>query len=129
MNQKIAMLITLLLTLVFLSACATHELVRPGARGIHSVKVHADTPEITSSKALSQARSYCKEVEKTKAAYILTERTSYKGSMSERNFRAAKTFGNAGLGLIGLGANAMAADGGYNTKMTFTCKQPLTARR
>ncbi|MES3038609.1 MAG: hypothetical protein V4736_11950 [Bdellovibrionota bacterium] len=122
-----------------LSSCAHHRDVRAGAEGIHRVVVETDDNEEGTRNAISQAEHFCKERDKT-AAFV-TEDKKYTGTMTEENYRTAKTaakvaqaaggaayvFGgknesNAG-GIVGLGggiANS-AIGNGYTVEMKFKC--------
>jgi hypothetical protein len=129
-----------IISLLILGACAHHRDVRPGSDGVHRVVVRAEETEEGSRDALSQANHFCKEY--NKMAVIVDEGAKYSGSMSESDYKTAKTaakvaqaaggaayvFGgknerNAG-GIVGLGGGIadQAIGKGYTVEMKFKCQ-------
>lgn len=134
---KLSIFGTLLFTL---ASCGHHRDVRPGANGVHRVKV-VDEDEATSQRnALAQANHFCDD-KYEKTAAIKKEKTKYVGDMDEENYKMGKTasrvlktggagawvFGgdkerNAGKVATGSGSVIDSALGnGYATMMIFTC--------
>lgn len=130
----------ILLFILFISSCAHHKDVRPGADGIHKVVITTDDKEDGSRNAIDQANNYCKEF--NKSAAIVSEDQKYVGDMDEKDYQTgkklskvakvvggtvwslgAKNESNAG-GIVGVtGAAADSALGkGYNVIMTFKCQ-------
>lgn len=124
---------------IFISACAHHRDVRPGADGIHTVVIATEDKEAGSREAIEQANHFC-EQRKRSAAFI-NEDQKYTGDMDEKDYKTGKKISkvakvvggtvwalggknesNAG-GIIGLGgAAADAAYGkGYTVTMKFKC--------
>lgn len=127
------------ITLV-LNGCAHYPDVRPGADGVHSVKIKSESPESGSREAISQARSYCKSLEKTPA--IVSENSSYTGEMDEGTYKTAKKVSRAaetiGPAIWTMGGKRESRAGGtvgvagaagdqilgeeYSVQMTFKCQ-------
>lgn len=128
-----------LLGFLALGACAHHQDVRPGANGVNTVMVRADEDDSGGRDALSQANHYCESI--GKRPVILKEKSAYKGSLSEENYKTTRTVGKVAsavggtvavfggrqerklgqLGLLGgIGAGAVASDG-YQHQMSFRC--------
>lgn len=129
-----------LLSVLFLSACAHHRDVRPGADGINRVVIQTDDTDAANRDAIAQAQHYCKE--KGKEAAFVSEGTKYTGDMDESTYnnakrvsKVAKTVGgtvwamgankesNLG-GIAGLGGSAAdsALGKGYTVDMRFKCQ-------
>ncbi len=121
-------------------SCAHHKDVRPGADGIHRVVIYTDDSQGAGRSALSQAESFCKEIEKRPG--IIEEKTTYIGKVDEETYnsgkavsRVLKTVGGAnqvfggrnesnagGVGVLaGIGTDA-ALGNGYTTEMKFKCQ-------
>ena len=132
----------LILSLILLNACAHHRDVRPGAEGIHTVKVKGENGEDSAREAMSQANHFCDK--RDQYAAVVTENTKYAGkNMSEKTYNKAKMASKvvAGLGsaafvfgkrdktqrrgmIAGAGAgvaNEVIGEG-YQTVITFRCK-------
>ncbi len=129
-----------IISLCLVAACAHHRDVRPGAEGVHRVIVQTEETSDGSRDAISQANHYCKEY--NKSAVILDEGAKYSGSMSESDYKTAKTaakvaqaVGGAGYvfggknersagGIIGLGGGIadQAIGKGYTVDMKFKCQ-------
>lgn len=131
----------LIMSLLFIAACAHYPDVRPGQGGINTVKIQAEDKDTGYREAMNQAESFCSDKYK-KSPVIIKENSTYKGNMSEEDYHAAKTaskvatavgstayvFGgkkehDAG-GVIGLGG-AVANDvigKGYLYEMLFKCE-------
>lgn len=122
------------------TACAHHRDVRPGANGVHRVVLPTDDTERGNQEAISEANDYCESIHKQ--AFFIDEKANYTGSMSESDYKSAKTaakvaqaVGGAGYvfggskektagGLLGIGGGI--ADGalgkGYKVEMSFKCQ-------
>ncbi|HEY8271232.1 MAG TPA: hypothetical protein VIG33_10125 [Pseudobdellovibrionaceae bacterium] len=130
----------MILALLLSGACAHHRDVRPGSDGIHSVRITSEDKEAGSREAIEQANDFCKKYEKM--AVFLNEESKYEGSMSESDYKTAKTtakvaqaVGGAGYvfggknersagGILGLGGGiaSEALGKGYSVNMKFKCQ-------
>lgn len=130
----------LLISLLGLVSCASHEHVRPGVDGVHRVVIRGTEKEAVEQQALSEARSYCSEKDLSPA--FTSEDTKYTGSMSESTHKtiqkvskAAAVGGgmmgvmggqkekNVGQGVFGAGAvgSVFQDDEAYTADMKFKC--------
>ena len=109
---------------LLLPACAHHNDVRPGDKGIHRVVISTDDTQQGSRNAIDQANHFCKQKGEHYYAVILKEDKKYTGSsMSEQEYGQAKTATKfaKNIGILG-GAEADSAVGnGYNVEMKFKC--------
>lgn len=91
---------------LFLFSCGHHRDVRPGAKGIHKVRVQADDKRMGARDALEQANHFCGE--RNRSAAILKEKYKYIGDMDESTYRTSKRVSKAaqvlGGNLWGLGS-------------------------
>lgn len=121
-------------------SCAHHKDVRPGASGIHSIKIQTENKSGGYPKAKAQADHYCEESKRR--AFIEKEGYQYTGSMDEKSYnnakmasKVAKRIGGAGYvlggkrerdagGVIGVGGGIADSTLGsaYTYSMTFRCK-------
>ena len=69
-------------------SCGHHRDVRPGVRGIHTVKVESVDTESGSRDAAAQANHFCEERGLT-AAFV-KEQSKYQGDMDEQTYKIAK---------------------------------------
>jgi len=125
---------------ILLTGCGHHRDVRAGVDGTHRVIVQSEESEQGAQNAISQANHYCQQFDKSAA--FLDENKKYTGTMSESDYRTAKTaskvaqgIGSAGYvfggrnektagGIVGLGGSiARGAIGdGYSVEMRFKCQ-------
>ncbi len=126
---------------MLLGACAHHRDVRPGADGVNRVVVKSDDNDEATRDAIAQANHFCKEKNKTTAAFV-DENKKYTGDMDEKTYKnakrastVAKTVGGtvwamggkkeSGLGGIA-GIGGVAADEAlgkaYTVEMRFKCQ-------
>lgn len=122
------------------AACSHYRDVRPGPKGVHKVVVSSDTRGDAAAGAIDQAENYCDESEKRHV--IISEKTEFKGSGSESDYKKNKSLSNAAkyggmaAGIFGGGhvddLGGVAYVGGvagdaylgdpYETTMKFRCK-------
>ncbi len=139
MNHLIVLALAIF-SFIFLSGCAHHRDVRPGADGTHRVLIHTDNQEQAAQDAISQANHFCEQ--QNKYAAIVDEKNNYVGTMKEEDYKNAKTAANVAKaiggsgwvfggknertagGIVGLGGGiADAALGnGYTVEMRFKCQ-------
>lgn len=133
--------VILLLTLILIASCASHDHVRPGADGIHKVVIRGEEKDTVERMAIDEANNFCKEYHKM-AAFV-SESTKYTGSMDESTHKTIKTASqaamvggsmmgamggknesNAGAGIFGLGAVGAATldKDAYTADMSFKCQ-------
>lgn len=123
-----------------LAACAHHRDVRPGADGIHRVRLSSEDKEEGTRDAIEQANHYCGEMKKS-AAFI-DENTKYTGDMNEKDYKTLKTASKVAKtaggtvwamggekesnigGIVGLGGTVadQVAGKGYTVEMKFKCQ-------
>lgn len=138
--NKLIVSFSVFMSFLFLTGCAHHRDVRPGADGIHRVLIHTDNKEEAGQDAIRQANHFCEQ--QNKYAAIVDEKNNYVGSMKEEDYKNAKTaakvaqaVGGAGWvfggknestagGIVGLGGGI--ADSvigkGYTVEMRFKCQ-------
>ncbi|WP_087016478.1 hypothetical protein [Thaumasiovibrio subtropicus] len=132
-------IVTVTLGLI-LTACASHEDVRPGADGVHYVSIAASDAKSASREAIKQAQSYCDSHQQ--GMYVVDEDNFYEGTMTQDQYETHKTIANvasaAGTALWVFGdgkvddAGGVAAIAGgiygasledpYVTTLSFQCK-------
>lgn len=138
MTNKVKFVYILIFT--FLGACAHHRDVRPGVKGVHRVRVQAESVDQGSRSAVAQANHFC-EQRGLQAAFI-NEDSKYTGDMDEDTYKTTKRVGKVAQylggtvwvlgkgrgtrdagGLVGLGGSAaqIAAGKGYTVEMKFKC--------
>lgn len=130
----------LLLSALFLSACAHHRDVRPGADGVHRVVVSTDDNEEGTRNAISQANHFCEE--SGQHAAFIKEDKKYTGDMDEKTYNNAKRASKVAQavggtvwalggekesnigGIVGLGGAAgdTALGRAYTVEMQFKCQ-------
>jgi hypothetical protein len=89
--------VLLFLSFLFLSACAHHRDVRPGADGVHRVVFLTEEKGAGGSEAMSQASHYCKEFQKH--AVVVDEKSTYTGSMKEETYQNTKVASKVATGV------------------------------
>ncbi len=124
---------------VNLISCAHHRDVRPGVEGVHRVVIKSDDHDEGTRQAISQANHFCEE--RGKSTAIVTEEKKYTGTMSESDYKTAKTaskvataaggmvhvFGgkneSTAGGIVGLGGivGDAALGKAYDIEMKFKC--------
>lgn len=130
----------LIIFLMGLISCAHHKDVRPGVKGVHIVRVMADSSHQGTRNATKQAQHFC-EKRQLDAAFI-DESNKYTGDMDEDTYITTKTaskvaqivggsvfaFGSRGRhrgagGVLGLGGHVAGtiAGKGYTVTMSFKC--------
>lgn len=130
----------LLLPLLSLVSCASHEHVRAGADGVHRVVIRGTEKETVEKEAISEAESFCSE--RKLAPAFTSEDTKYTGSMDESTHKtiqkvskAAAVGGgmmgvmggtkekNVGKGVFGAGAvgSVFQDEEAYTADMKFKC--------
>lgn len=130
----------LMSSIFIIGACAHHHDVRPGASGVHRVVIPTDDPDKGNREAIDQANHYCDSIHKR--AVFIDEKSNYTGSMSESDYKTAKTaakvaqaVGGAGYvfggnkervagGVLGVGGGIAQGvlGNGYKVEMSFKCE-------
>lgn len=130
----------LLISLLALVSCASHEHVRAGADGVHRVIIRGTEKETVERLAMNEAESFCSE--RNLAPAYTSEDTKYTGSIDERTHKtiqkvskAASVGGgmmgvmggkkeqNVGKGVFGAGAvgSVFQDEEAYTADMKFKC--------
>lgn len=137
--MKKIFLVLLCFVALNLVSCAHHRDVRPGVDGVHRVVIKSDDHDEGTRKAISQANHFCEQ--NGKSAAIISEEKKYTGSMSENDYKTAKTaskvataaggmvhvFGgkneSTAGGIVGLGGivGDAALGKAYDIEMKFKC--------
>lgn len=137
--MKKNVLVLLCFVVINLVSCAHHRDVRPGVDGVHRVVIKSDDHDKGTQDAIAQANHFCEQ--KGKSAAIISEEKKYTGSMSEDDYKTAKTaskvataaggmvhvFGgkneSTAGGIVGLGGivGDAALGKAYNVEMKFKC--------
>ncbi len=120
--------LSLFLLATFLTSCAHHRDVRPGADGVHRVQVQAETKQEGQRDSLSQASHYCETLKLRPA--IVKEDHSYTGQLDEsiyQNTQKAKEAANILLGGTSYQHEANQAASSllgkaYTINMSFKCQ-------
>ena len=111
------------------AACAHHHDVREGADGTNRVVTRAGERDIAERNAISQATHFCKEM-KLHPVFI-TEKTTYTGSMDEKDRETLKNISTAAMVIAGPQSPAHSAGtagyivtngNDYTSDMTFKCQ-------
>lgn len=87
--SKLSMLCSVLL----LTACAHHNNVRPSSDGNHYIDLYGETKTDVAEQAFDQAKSYCKEA-KLKP-YVVTEKIDYIGNIDEQEYLTKRNIASA----------------------------------
>jgi hypothetical protein len=133
-------IIVITLGLLFITGCAHHKDVRPGADGIHRVVIQTEGDESQKRDAIDQANHFCKQ--QNKYAAFVEEKQQYSGTMKESDYKNAKVaskvlstvgggayvFGGkresnaGGVGILAGQAVDAATGKAYTVEMRFKCQ-------
>lgn len=115
-----ALKLSLFFIILGLVSCGHHRDVRPGTKGVHTVKVQASDQQEGEQNAIKQARHFCEE--RDKDAAFVSEKKKYKGQLKEKHYKTAKRASKMATILTGSGKAKAAADSMLGEDYTITMK-------